>query len=306
MKLCTYRKMKALMLFAITVLILSSCSDKGDELKPIKGDFIQIPDAVFESMLIEKGIDSEGMLDKKILTLDAEKITHLNLNFSGSLGEIRDLKGIEGFKNLRFLSAAQHNIESIDLSLNVNLDSLSLQGNNLSQIDLSANTSLTFVDLQANEIHSIYGLAKAENLQKLNVSFNKLRRFNLNNKALEVLSISHNFLDSLDIRGALNLKSLLAISNELPRLDVSSNLFLETLLISDNHIQNIRLEKNHKLRHLYITSNRLIDLNVRENLNLIDLRVDRNPGLNCIEIGVDQAISTVVKSDYQELNSQCN
>jgi hypothetical protein len=78
------------------------------------------------------------------------------------------------------------------------------------------------------------------------------------------------------------------------------------MLISDNKIQNINLEQNSNLTHLYITSNSLTSIDVSNNQELVDLRVDRNPNLSCIKIQSGQEIPNVSKSDYQELNNNCN
>ena len=61
-----------------------------------------MPDPHFESILIEQGIDTDGMINQQILKSDAEKVKNLDLNLNQSFGEISDLTGIEGFVNYRF------------------------------------------------------------------------------------------------------------------------------------------------------------------------------------------------------------
>ena len=104
--------------------------------------------------MIEQGIDSDGILNQKMLKSDAEDITHLDLNLSANFGQITDLTGVEGFVNLTLLSAANQKIEAVDLSYNIKLDTLNMLGNHLTNIDLSKNLNLIFVDLQSNELKS--------------------------------------------------------------------------------------------------------------------------------------------------------
>lgn len=306
MKLSFSRSKLTYLLFTLTLTFVLSCSTDSEIPEPITEDYLNIPDVHFETMLIEQGIDSDGVLNQQMLRADAEKVSVLDLNLSGNFGEIRDLTGIEGFVNLTSLSAAGQQLEEIDLSSNTKLDTLFLQANYLTSIDLSNNPKLIFVDIQSNQLSSIKGLSEMTQLKKLNVSWNDLEAFTINNESIEILFITNNLLTSFDARGATNLKSILLTSNQLTAVDLSSNERLETLVISDNQIQDINLEQNSKLTYLYISSNALTRLDVSNNQELVDLRVHGNPDLNCIKIYDSQDIPTVSKSDNQELNSDCD
>ncbi|MCG8582444.1 MAG: hypothetical protein MI866_21140 [Bacteroidales bacterium] len=297
--------MKSIVAFLVTgILFLSACSDDDNTTQP--NTFIEIPDSEFENILIEQGIDSDGIINQKILRTDAEQVIRLDLNKDASFGEVSDLTGIEGFINITYLSASQQNIETVDLSSNTQLDTLYLFANSLDNIDLSKNTALLEVDVQSNELTSISGLSNAVKLKKLNVSWNNMEELSINNPELIVLYASHNFLTRCDLSGAVNLKNILIISNQLTFINLKDNTLLETLLISDNKLVDINLENNVQLSHFYSSSNLLNNLDVSANLQLIDLRVDRNPDLKCIKILPDQTIPTTHLSDYQALNSNCN
>ncbi|MEO1218143.1 MAG: hypothetical protein AAFY45_31725 [Bacteroidota bacterium] len=297
--------MKSLFLLAISLLLLIACSPDDVPITPIEEDYINIPDAIFESILIDQGIDSEGFLDQRILRNDAEQTTHLDLSSANS-GRIKDLSGIEGFVNLRVLLAGQHEIETVDLIANTLLDTLFLNANFLSEIDLSNNPHLIYVNLEANKISSIRGLQKLTALKKLDVSFNYLQSFTLDNESIETLFITDNLLDSLEIKRASNLEGLVANRNKLSWIELESAPLLETLLLSGNELQAISLEKQSSLVYFYISSNLLTELDISLNPNLVDLRVDRNPNLSCIKINAGQEIPTIRKSDDQQLNSECN
>ncbi|SMG06437.1 leucine-rich repeat domain-containing protein [Arenibacter troitsensis] len=286
----------------IIAILISSCS--RNDADSYENQYLDIPDSSFEAILIKEGIDSDGVLNQRMLRKDASEVSVLDLNFSNE-GVISDLTGIEGFVGLRKLSVMQHELVGIDLSSNTLLDTLLLAGNFISTIDVSNNPNLILMDVQANELNSVEGLSNAKSLKKLNLSWNLFEEFSVQNESLEVLHMSQNILKTINTEGAVNLKNILLTTNELTTVDFSKNVKLETVLISDNKIQNIDLEHNTGLTHLYISSNSLINLDVGSNQELIDLKVDRNPNLNCIKINSGQNIPNVSISEYQELNTSC-
>lgn len=290
----------------LTFSLILSCSNDEEIPTPITDIYLSIPDIHFESKLIELGIDSDGVVNHQILKSDAEKVTRLDLNFSGNAGKISDLTGVEGFINITFLAAAGQEIQEIDLSSNTDLDTLFLGGNLLTSIDISKNPNLILLDIQANYLHTVNGLSAADNLKKVNFSFNDFEEVSIDNESVEVLLMSHNLLKSIDIQGASSLKNVLLTSNQLTAIDLSANTLLETLIISDNNLSNIHLAHNINLTHLYVSSNSLTSLDLSNNQALTDLRVDRNPDLTCIRILNDQEIPTLSLSEYQELNEVCN
>ena len=295
--------------FVFTLFLTVSCSTDDETPTPVTNKFLSIPDSHFEALLVEQGIDSDGLVDQQMLRSDAEQVSRLDLNLYSHFGEISDLTGIEGFLNITFLSAVGQEIEDIDLSFNTKLDTLLLTANYLTSIDLSNNPHLIYVDLQVNEFSdgtSIVGLSNATNLKELDLSWNYIEVFGIHNESLEVLHMSNNDLISIDTDGATNLQHVLLTSNKLEIVDFSTNISVETLLISDNQLEHIDLENNTLLTHLYGSSNLLTSLDVSHNQDLIDLRVDRNPSLTCIKIQSSQEIPTISLSDSQELSDTCN
>jgi protein phosphatase 1 regulatory subunit 7 len=177
----------------------------------------------------------------------------LDLNLTANHGEIKNLKGIEGFVNLTLLSAANQHIETIDLGSNTKLDTIYLPGNKPSNIDLSKNTKLIFIDIQSNDFDAnstIGGLENASNLKDLDLSWNYLEEFSIHNESLEVVHISHNDLKSINTDGASSIKHIYMPLNKLETVNLSSNISLETLLLSGNKLQNINIENNSELIHL--------------------------------------------------------
>lgn len=297
-----------LFILILTLLFGNSCKEEED----FKGSsapssqYVQIPDENFERNLIRQGIDTDSTINQKMLRSDAEKVTHLNLNAVQMSFKVLSLQGIEAFRNLRFLNAAGHKIQKVNLSQNTQLDTLYLYGNLLKQIVLTNNRNLSTLDLTSNQLTSIIGLNNASLLTKLYLSFNELETLSISNSNLEYLGVSHNKLKSLSIRNATALQSLYMPLNELTSIDLSQNVFLKNLVLSANNLSIVDVSQNQDLEYFYISSNLLTQLDVSNNSALIDLRADRNPQLNCIQIDTAQQIPTFKIDSHQSASTNCS
>lgn len=288
----------------LLLLVFSSCSKTNEDFE--NKDYINIPDNHFETKLIEQGIDTDGIINHKISKSDAEAVSVLDLNLQANHGDIKSLKGIEGFINLKLLSAAGQELKEIDLSFNTKLDTLYLLGNYITSIDVSNNSNLILLDVMSNQLSAVIGLENLTNLKELELSFNYFEELTITNTTLEVLHMTHNDLTILNTDAAINLNHVLISSNKLESVDFSSSTSLETLLISGNQLENIDLTQNVLLTHFYSSSNSLTSLDLSNNSKLYDLRIDRNPNLTCIKIKENQYIPYRSISDYQEINVNCN
>jgi len=98
-----------------------------------------IPDPKFEQFLINKGVDSDGVINGQVLTSDVENVTELYIFFI----DITDMTGIQDFAMLEHLYLDYNfDLEHIDVSNNLNLKILSVSQNSLTELDLSKNTLL--------------------------------------------------------------------------------------------------------------------------------------------------------------------
>ena len=125
----------------------------------------QLNDSSFEKYLIEIGIDDilDGFVDtKKCLSVTSMDLSNKN---------IRDLTGLNVFKNLKVLVADNNFLENIDLSQNDKLEILSLSNNNLENIDLSSLASLALLNLSSNNFNSL-DVSSSSNLYNLDIRKN--------------------------------------------------------------------------------------------------------------------------------------
>ena len=119
--------------------------------------------------------------------------------------------------------------------------------------------------------------------------------------SLEVLNISENELQQVDVSKCLNLTSVLAKTNQLQTVDFSQNSKLSTLVLSDNQLEQIDLSNNSELEFLWISANKLEQLDISKLPKLHNLSTINNPNLGCIAIAQDQSVATLNKTENQQL-----
>jgi len=132
-----------------------------------------IPDPKFEQFLIDKGIDTDGIINGQMLTADALAVTKLEIkseNWNNYEDFITDVTGLEAFVNLDSLSISSTMVggewddeKTIDLSTLVNLKYFYSASNNLNFIDFSNNNLLEVVWLNnGGDVHPIDWIDKID------------------------------------------------------------------------------------------------------------------------------------------------
>ncbi len=275
------KNLRSLTIIAITLLSLCACSKKDtDDLVEIPNNFITIPDPAFEEELIAQGIDSDGMVNQRLLKEDARAVTNLDIyNFY-----ITDISGIEGF---------------------VNLDKLYINGTGIQTIDVSKNVLLKDLWLYGNELKEIQGVSLLERLEYLDLTMNYFEEFTLENSNVERLLMSNNELTQFDASGAENLKTLNINGNNLTSVDLSQNTLIEAVALGGNAITQLNFGTAANLTYIECFSNNLSSLDVSNFPNLQVLSANRNPNLTCIKIAESQ-IMELRLSDYQQATTECN
>lgn len=269
----------------------------------------------FEAYLITNGIDTEQIVDNKVLTSDISGILTLDVSTQG----IIDLTGIEDFTALQTLIASFNSISTIDVAQNSNLEVLELLDNNINTIDVSSNTLLTRLRLGLNNLSSIDLLSNGaleflflagNSISSIDLSSNTLlKEVYLGNNSLTTLDLSSNnalvnivvldnSLTDLDLSNKPDLFLIIASNNNLSAIDLDNTPMLDTALLDNNNLTSLDVSLNSSLGTLRINNNNLTRLNAKNN-SLLNLSADQNPNLNCIEvIDVAQAEQRVIDGDW--------
>ena len=108
-----------------------------------------IPDANFEQALINLGYDN--VIDGGVLTANISGITSLVVQGKG----ISDLKGIEDFAALTYLSCGSNQLTSLDVTQNTALTELWCEGNQLTTLDVTGATALNTLYCGVNQLATL-------------------------------------------------------------------------------------------------------------------------------------------------------
>jgi Leucine-rich repeat (LRR) protein len=244
--------------------------------------YVCIPDSNFEQALIDLGIDSNPVIDGKVLKSDVEGVTFLDVNSKN----ISDLTGIGAFTSLEILYCNSNQLTSLDVSNNTALTYLSCTVNQLTSLDVSNNTALTYLSCTVNQLTSL-DVGSNTALTYLYCFSNQLTSLDVsNNTALTYLYCNSNQLTSLDVSNNTALTYLYCFSNQLTSLDVGSNTALTYLSCTVNQLTSLDISANTLLEQLFCARNQLTSLNVANgnNTNFIRLYANSNPNLTCIQV----------------------
>ncbi|WCM41585.1 T9SS type A sorting domain-containing protein [Flavobacterium sp. CBA20B-1] len=182
--------------FILTLLILVPFA--------IKAQVTLIPDPVFESKLLQLGIDSDGVVNGQILTVDAQTPTQIYLG-GGSI--IQNLTGLEAFINLEYIEGYGNAVgNTMNLTTLTKLKTLIFSNNWLSSLDLSSNKDLETLIVGNGD----YEIFQYNHLTTLDLSNNNKL------KLLSVYSLLSLWKINLKNHNAPNLKIILGDENNDP------------------------------------------------------------------------------------------
>ncbi|MCF6279769.1 MAG: hypothetical protein L3J14_05415 [Flavobacteriaceae bacterium] len=175
---------------------------------------VGIPDANFKTYLVGNPlINVNG--DGEIQCSEAYAFT--GTISAGNLS-IANLKGIEAFVNLTKLYFHNNQLESVDLTQNVELTHLYCYANLLEDIDITQNTKLTTVWCAFNQLSSL-NLTQNTLLEDLRCRDNQLTNLDVSlNTSLAFLRCSINSLTSLNVANGNNTNFTLFDATNNPNL----------------------------------------------------------------------------------------
>ena len=238
-----------------------------------KAQVVSIPDEIFlEYLLLYTDVDSN--LDGEIQVSEAEAFTGTINVFNSA---VKDLTGIEAFKNITGLQISRTAIPKLDISNNTKLQALYATSTLIDKIDISHNMDLVQIEAQYNENLKTFvtGSSTYTQFQSLNLSYNLIENVDVSKMPyLNSLNVLSNKLTTLDVSKNPRLILLSTGSNQLTSLDVTKNTRLMTLGIGLNQISQIDLSKNKQLDIFNCNGNPLTQLDLTNNIYLSQLLMD--------------------------------
>jgi len=278
----------------------------------VQAQYTAIPDQNFEQELINQGIDSENVLDGRVLTNDINTVTSLFIGNSN----IVDMTGIQDFTALTHLSLyGNESLTTLNLSHNTLLSSLTCVDNWSLVLDIeNVTTNLQQLRYISNSGYFDLNIGNKPNLVYLNCGGNLSPNLDISQcPNLEILFCNVNTLSNLDTSHNPNLLFIDASMNNINKIDLSSNLDLKILKVWSNNLERIYLNNNEVLEQLFCGNNDLVTIYIQNNANTLITNFDatNNPNLQCIFVD-DKAYSTAnwtnidPNSHFVETEFECN
>lgn len=251
---------------------------------------VDIPDAEFKFFLINtspekyQAIDLAGNYTKIDLNGDGEiQITeaqNIKSLYCNNL-LVKNILGLEAFKNLDSFSITSNVMLSLDLSLVKNLRSINITNClSLSFLNLKNLDNLQKVDINGDYNSYLKAIDFSDNINLKTIYWNgKLNAIDISkNTALEDVFLSSQDLSILDISKNTRLKKLTIFKNNINAIDFSSNTEIETLYLSEIKMMDANFSNNSKLKDLKIyggslTSIKLPEISYLEKIDLSGCKI---------------------------------
>ncbi|MFK7833559.1 MAG: T9SS type A sorting domain-containing protein [Winogradskyella sp.] len=305
-------------LLSVVLFLFSMCF--------LEGQTTIIPDANFENYLETHSADGavvtvgdaasmgDGIANNSLVL--TENITDVLLLDVSGLG-ISDLTGIEDFLALENLFCSDNNIESLNITSNINVVSLLCGSNSLAALDLSNNANLETLNCADNQIQNL-DISNNLLLKNLTASGNQLTAIDVSNHPdLALLSVSNNRITGeLVLNNNPNLESLFCASNQITTLNLAANTVLKNIDASNNALTTLDLTTVNSvlcpdpqtdpvtvcqgLGSVNVSRNQLTSLVVTNGFNDLfsSLNATENPDLFCIQIDAGFTPTTWLKDDW--------
>lgn len=289
-------------------------------------EYIAIPDAGLEQVLISEGFDTEGISNGKMVKVDALLVKNLKANNKN----ISIVEGIQHFVNLEVADLSNNQISQINLSQNLKVSELNLGSNKLSNLNISPNINLRYLYVFKNTLSQLninqntkleVLVAEYNNLSSVDISrniilntlglgHNVINQINLSaNQRLIDLDLSYNPISVLNLSATPLLLNLVCQSCNLTGIGVGNLTNLVYLDVSKNSITSISLTNNFALKTLNVSNNNLNTLNLKNNPNLSILNTENNNNLSqiCVlNVSLAQSNGDWVKDVSTTFSSNCN
>ena len=230
-----------------TVVLLSAAfgigAVKTNAAGEIAVDSTNFPDENFGNFV---GIHYDTNQDFKLSSTEIAAVTTMDCSYC----EIKSLKGIEYFTNLKTLNCSHNELTALNVSKNTKLEALDCVENKIKSLNVNSNKKLAEMYCSNNALTSVK-LDTCPSLVILELGGNNLTELKIGSKPyLEVLSFDCNGIKEIDVTGCPALISLYCGDNKIRTLDLSKNTKLEDLWCADNKLTALDISNNTKLRRL--------------------------------------------------------
>ncbi len=228
--------------------------------------YSKITDANFEYLLVQNGVDSEGLVDGKIRLSDVVAAERLDFSYYTPPIDVPSfiigLDDIKLFQNLTYLSLAGSFREpSFNLSGNLKLDTLIMSGTSISNINLHENKNLKALYLGSMKLDTLI-LGRNDQVRHIEIQSVPLRYLEIGPR-VEKLIVRGTKLKTIDLSEAALLSYIDAEDSFLTEMDLSGCGRLDFVNLTYNYLRSLKLPV-HLCQDVVIT-----DLHLEKNRNYL-------------------------------------
>jgi Leucine-rich repeat (LRR) protein len=222
---------------------------------------------VFEQLLVDLHIDSDGEVNGEVSTSDIYGLLELEVPSGYSISNLDGIENLISLESLivsdigltsldvsnnptlKQIDCSNNQLTSLDLNNNLGLNQLDCSNNQISSLDLSNNLMLTYIDVSNNPItpgslilpaNSLYGKNASDALK---IENSKLKTY-LSNDNLLYLNVANTNLTSIDVSYFVSLDSLDVQGSQLDSLDVSNNANLSYLNTTNTSLTCVQVSQD--------------------------------------------------------------
>lgn len=263
--------MKKIIIALIAVLATAANINAQSLTYPVAIDATNFPDQYFRAWVAGTSVDKNA--DGYLSQTEANAITTINSisNFSN----ITTYKGIEYFSQLVTFNTGNPcaNLENLDLTKNVALESVQIYSDNFTTLDLSKNTALKnlaiFGNYSDNSLFTSLDLSNNTALKTLQLrNCYALSSLNLpNTNSLTDIRLKDLGIASIDLSNNTSVSWLELCLDSVSNVDLSSNVLLSNVSVAGKNINEIEFPISTTLKTLTIGGN----MNTTRSLTSIDL-----------------------------------
>ena len=231
-------------------------------------DETTFPDETFREYVY--GFDTNGDL-----FLDDEEIGKVTkINVQGR--DIKSLKGIECFTELKYLNCQENLLTELDLTKCTELMELSCNNCRLETLAVSGCTKLWNLGCNGNKLTTL-DLTNCPQLYLFGCAGNQFETLKLVDcPTLHSLNCSNNQLSTLDLSNCPELSYLTCNNNQLTSFNITKCKDIISIECKNNQFTALDLTKNEKILYFYCENNRLTSLKFSKNGILNTLFCENN------------------------------
>ena len=259
----------------------------------LKSQYVNIPDPEFKSFLINRGHDIN--IDGEIDSLEALLVSSI-IDYNS---DIKDLTGINAFKNIERIDLDGGALEFLELDGLNYLDRLDVSENPIKTLKLSNLNSLRFLIALDAQLESAE-LINLPSLREVNMNRNNLTSLDFPSSPVLSIGLTDNNIHTLNVDSLDNLKQLILNDNNLEELRIGNCSDLTILACRNNRLRELELQNNNKLEDLVCSNNNLSILDITEKPFLERVICSNN---NISDIVRDHYTNSTLEALYADSNA---